>query len=341
MSDKSYLKNQIKLISLNANDMFTPEEYDKYTEIISYVNEIDRLDKSKLVEDAIKKKDLIAKKKIASNELAQIISKHKGIPRKVRLESVIYHKDKPSIPEGVTWQNLKLSKKIAEFESDMSRAMGLQANDYTFDKIIVKWKNVDLLEQLVMDGFTMDLLIDGKVIQKKYRFFTSSAGQLRRDKIQTLSEDMWEKIKNRIECGMDWDKINERAKINSNKLLAYLALSCSASIPWPEFDVDKTIVINDYEAEVTDRMLYIKPDYTTEDAIRTVLINHVDGAGMYRPDATIVPVELLGKNFMTRGPYHKGLLSPWDWVRFCKEHNVKPVIKDRWGLEHDLVEFGL
>ena len=216
MSEKSYLKNQIKLISLNANDMFTEEEHEKYMEIISYVNEIDKLETSNLAEDAVKKKNLIAKKKIASGELSRLINKHKGIPRKVRLASVIYHKDNENIPDGVTWKNLKLSKKIAEFESDMSRAMGIRTNDHTFDKIIVKWKNLDLLEQLVMYGFTMDLIINDKIIQKTYRYFSSSAGQLRTDKCAFLSEDIWLKIKNRIECGMDWETINARGGMNVN-----------------------------------------------------------------------------------------------------------------------------
>ena len=216
MSDKSYLQNQIKLVSLNANDTFTNEEYEKYMEIISFVNEIDRLDESGSTEDAILKKDLIVRKKMASAELTEMIKRHKGVPRSVRLESVVYHKKDEDLPPGVTWRNLKLSKKIAEFESDMSRAMGLQTNDYTFDKIIVKWKNLDLLEQLVMDGFTMNLLIDGKIVQKKYRYFSSSAGQLRTDRCSFLSEDIWAKIKDRIECGMDWDTINSRGGMNVN-----------------------------------------------------------------------------------------------------------------------------
>ena len=338
MSDKSYLKNQIKLVSLNANDTFTNDEYEKYMEVISYVNEIDLLDKSKAVEDAIKKKDLIVRKKKASAELSKLIMQHKGTPRKVRLESVIYHKENEEIPAGVTWRNLKLSKKIAEFESDMSRAMGLQTNDHTFDKIIVKWKNLDLLEQLVMDGFTMDLLVDGKIVQKKYQYFSSSAGQLRTDKCAFLSEDIWVKIKDRIECGMDWETINARGGVNVNKMLAYWSLCSSASIPWPEIDIDKVIVIPDFEATVTDRMLYIKPDYTTEDAIRTVLINHVDGAGMYLPHSDIVPKDLHCKNFMIRCNFIKGLLSPFDFIEFCKVHNVEPIIEDFWMQKHNLLE---
>ena len=216
MSEKSYLKNQIKLVSLNANDTFTNDEYEKYMEVVSYVNEIDRMDKSQSTEDAVLKKELIAKKKEASKELTKLIQSHKGIPRKVRLESVVFHKKDEDIPEGVTWGNLKLSKKIAEFESDMSRAMGLQTNEHTFDKIIVKWKNLDLLEQLVMDGFTMDLLIDGKIVQKRYQYFSSSAGQLRTDKTAFLSEDIWDKIKHRLNAGMDWEKINARGGVNVN-----------------------------------------------------------------------------------------------------------------------------
>ena len=311
--------------------MFTNDEYEKYLEIISYVNEIDKLDLSELVQDAVKKKELIAKRKIASSQLTQMIRMHKGFPRKVRLESVIFHRNNEEVPSGVTWQNLKLSKKIAEFESDMSRAMGLCTNEHTFDKIIVKWKNLDLLEQLVMDGFTMDLLIDGRIVQKKYRYFSSSAGQLRTDKCSFLSEDMWSQIKNRIECGLNWETINARGGVNVNKMLAYWSLCSSASIPWPEFNIDKTIVINDFEAEVTDRMLYIKPDYTTEDAIRTVVINHSDGAGMYIPGSEVIPKDVNGKNFMMRGPTFKGLLSPFSVLEFCKEHGVEPIIKDRWG----------
>lgn len=338
MTEKSYLKNQIKLVSLNANDMFTNEEYDKYLAIIALVNEIDRLDMSQDAEDTIRKKGLIVEKKKLSNELTALIKQHKGYPRKVRLESVLYYKENEEVPAGATWHTLKVSKKIAEFESDMSRAIGLQTNDHTFDKIIVKWKNLDLLEQLVTDGFTMDILDNGRIVQKKYRYFSSSAGQLRTDKTSFLSEDVWNLIHNRIECGMDWDTINSRGGVNVNKLLAYWSLCSSASVPWPEFNIDKVIVIDDFEAEVTDRMLYIKSDYTTEDGVRTVVIPHTDGAGMYLPSATIVPEYLRGKNFMIRGSYQKGLLSPFDYLMFCKEHEIEPVIEDFYHVKHNLVE---
>ena len=61
MSDKSYLKNQIKLVSLNARDTFTQDEFEKYMELVSYINEIDRLAPSKVKEDIILKKEFLAK----------------------------------------------------------------------------------------------------------------------------------------------------------------------------------------------------------------------------------------------------------------------------------------
>ena len=43
MAEKSYLKRQIRLVALNANDLFTNEEYAVYMEICALMNEIDKL----------------------------------------------------------------------------------------------------------------------------------------------------------------------------------------------------------------------------------------------------------------------------------------------------------
>ena len=102
--------------------------------------------------------------------------------------------------------------------------MGLTQNEVTFDKIIVKWKSQDILEQIVLDGFIMPIITEeGEIIEKQYRFLTASAGQLRTDKLQFVSEDMWPKIQKRLECGMDWNTLNAKGGMNVNKLMAYTA----------------------------------------------------------------------------------------------------------------------
>ena len=112
--------------------------------------------------------------------------------------------------------------------------------------------------------------------------------------------------------------------------MAYVCLTSSSTDEWTDFDLDRAIVIPDFKGEVTDRMMYIRPDYTHEEQVRTVEINHTDGSGMMLPCVS-------ANNFMVRGPYCKGLLSVFDFMAFCEENNVKPVLTDVWGLEHDLV----
>lgn len=113
--------------------------------------------------------------------------------------------------------------------------------------------------------------------------------------------------------------------------MAYIALSNSATDTWEDFDIDRVIVVPDWESPVTGDMLYIKPDYTTERGVRTVMINHIDGCGMMLPSVS-------KKNFMIRAPFIKGLLAVFDWNKFCEEHNVEPIIEDLWGVKHDLIK---
>lgn len=216
MSDKSYLKNQIRLVSLNANDLFTDKEHEIFMEVCDLVHNIEKMEEEEHADPALKK-ELIAQRKNKSALLSEEIKKHGDRPRKVRLKSVLsQNKDNP-VPDGVTWKSLKFSKKINEFESELSRAMGLHHLDQTFDKIIIKWKNVDVMEQLIKNGFTLDVLQeDGTIETKKFQYLTSSAGQLRTNKLSFISETMWQKIHDRIMCGLTFEKINEKGGCNAN-----------------------------------------------------------------------------------------------------------------------------
>lgn len=332
MSVKTYLQEQIQLVSLSSYDLFTDEEFELYMQIIELKNEIDGLEEQNDKEQ--KRQEALDKKSKLKEQLDAMILAHANEPRIVRLKSVLYYpKDAEyPFPEGVTYDTLKSTKKIAEFCCELSRVMGLKHLDSTLDLIVVKWKNTEMLRQLVINGFYIPVIMDnGLIVQKHYHFFTASAGQLRRDKIVMIEDTMWEKIHDKIECGMTWDLINERGSINPNKLMAYLALSTSATEEWTDFDIDRVIVIPEFKAPVTDRMMYIKPDYSYEVSVRTVMIDHTDGSGMMLP-------EVSESNFMIRGPWIKGLLGSFDFIRFCKINNVKPVLTDAWGVEHDLIK---
>ena len=301
-------------------------------QIIGLKSKLDELDEEKAVKE--EKQPIINEKNEKKEKLEALILKHGDEPRTVRLKSVLYYPkdaDYP-FPEGVTYNSLKSSKKIAEFCCELSRAMGLSNLDKTLDLIVVKWKNVEILRQLVMNGFNMPILHnDGTIETRHYHFYTASAGQLRRDKLVMISDIAWEKIHAQMECGMTWDLINERGSLNQNKYMAYLALGTSATEEWTDFDIDRCIVIPEFEGQVTDKMMYIKPDYSYEIGIRTVTIDHTDGCGMMLPEVST-------SNFMVRGVWIKGLLGSFDYIKWCKVNNADPVLTDAWGVKHDLVK---
>lgn len=340
LSNKSYLSNQIRLITICASDLFTDEQYELYMDIIqknNRINQIESIDKKdKKEEDEIEKSNLIASKKEAQESLTKTIQKHKGVPRQVRLKSLLDTRridDANNMPNGVSWFTLKPSRRIAEFASEESRAMGLSPNEITFDKIIVKWKSKDILQQIILDGFYMDILLDnGDTEKKHYSIITGSAGQLRTDKLQAVSDTMWQKIRKQLMCGMSEDLINSKKGINLGKLCAYMGLPASATEE-SDINIDNCIVIPDWEGSRTGDLNYLTQDYVFERGVRTVEgINFIDGGGICLPGV------LNCGNAMVRAPFLKGLLSEFDFILWCLEHDCKPIIKDVWGKEHNLIE---
>ena len=342
MSKKSYLSQQIKLMTMTTTDLFTYQEFDLYQQIMALLSEVDAITaeakKTHTKPNAGRIEELLAEKKTVQAQLDHMILTHAGTPRVVRVSGVVDSRLLPQdaegnpIPQwGVTWDTLRTSRRIAEFCSDMSRTLGYQHNDICFDKIILKWKSPEVLHQIVMDGFILPLQKEnGEIENRHFNFITASAGQLRTDKIQCLSDEAWERIKAHMQCGLDWDTINAKGGLNISKLFAYSALCSGATEPWPEIDLDHVIVIKDFSGNVTGLLDFIYPNYTVERGVRTVEIKHSDGAGMARPD-------VVDRNQMIRGAWIKGLISPFDFIGFCRAHDVEPKLTDAWGKEHDLI----
>ncbi len=167
---------------------------------------------------------------------------------------------------------------------------------------------------------------------EKYKYFTSSAGQIRKKKAVFIKESVWNKIEKTIMCGLTIDKINSKGGNNVNKHLAYMALSNSATDEWEEFDIDKSIVIDDFETNVYGTFDFVdETDYSITRKTDYVPIPHTDGAGMVLPS-------LSTKNFMFRSPWVKGLLGVFDFRKFIEVNNYSPVIYDIYGKEHNIIE---
>ena len=211
---------------------------------------------------------------------------------------------------------------ISVFDSYFTRTIGAEPDELCEDFMVVQVYYFDVIKDLIYHGF----MYKGE----KYVYFTSSAGQIRTKKTVFIKESVWKKYEKTIMCGLTIDDINAKGGNNPNKHLAYLALANSATDVWEEFDIDKTIVIDDFETDVFGTYdLVDDSDYSIKRVSDYVPIPHTDGAGMMLP--------CMGKNRMIRLPWVKGLLGVFDFVKFIKMNGCPSVIKDIYGKEHDVI----
>jgi len=224
-------------------------------------------------------------------------------------------------------------RRISLFDSVLTRCFGLIPINYNVkmtaentvvnkEIMVVSVFYFEVLESLIKNGYDYNGV--------HYVYFASSAGQIRTKKAVFVREDLLEKHWNTFTCGLTIDDVNKKSGMNLNKFNAYLALCNSATDLWEDFDIDRCIVVDDFETNVVTEVDYINDiDYSITRKKMPVLIPHTDGAGMISP-------ELSHKNFMIRLPWVKGLLGVFDFKKFIKEKKCSPVIKDMWGREWDI-----
>ncbi len=216
---------------------------------------------------------------------------------------------------------------ISVFTSSLTRMIGAEIDCLTKDFMVVQVYYFQILHDILLYGF----MYEGE----KYIYFTSSAGQIRTKKCVFIKESVWKKYEKTIMCGLTVDEINAKGGINKNKFLAYTALNNSATDVWEEFDIDKSIVIDDFETNVTGEVDYIDgEDFSITRKAMDIPIPHTDGCGMILPNA-------FGKeqrNMMIRLPFIKGLLGVMDFRKFIEVNGGNPVIKDIYGEEHNVID---
>lgn len=218
-------------------------------------------------------------------------------------------------------------KVISVFDSYFTRTIGAAPGEFTDDFMIVKVFYFDVLKDILFNGFMYN--------NERYVYFTSSAGQIRTKKCVFVKKSTWNRVQRTIMCGLTVDDINASGGANVNKFLAYNALANSATDVWEEFDIDRTIVIDDFETEVEGYYDFVDDvSYTITREHGHKPITHTDGAGMMLPNAFGVTQ----RNKMVRLPWIKGLLGVFDFRKFIEYHNADPIIKDIYGKEHNIIE---
>lgn len=219
---------------------------------------------------------------------------------------------------------LNIWRQIAIFDSNLTRCLGLKEREINTEIVVIEVFFFGVAENLIKNGFMMN--------GQRYAFFSASAGQIRTKKFVAVREDLLKENWNELTAGLTIEKINEQGGINVNKYLAYLALCNSATQVWQNFDIDKTIVIDDFENIVHTTVDFV--DDKTYKIVRQdmdIPITHTDGCGMMLPSVS-------KRNFMVRLPWVKGLLSVFDFRKFMEDNNCIPIIKDIYGVEHDVIK---
>ena len=275
----------------------TVSEYCKWTELVRHKREKAKESKEKLL--------TLLSNKVTQNELTD-------------------GKDHIRV---INEESLSDTNVISVFDSALSRTIGIKQDELTDALFVVQVYYFDVFKDISFYGF--------RYKGKKYKYFTSSAGQIRKKKAVFIKESVWNRIETTVMCGLTIDKINSKGGNNVNKHLAYMALTNSATDEWNEFDIDKSIVVDDFETNVYGTFDFVdETDYSITRKTDYVPIPHTDGAGMILPNA-------FGenqRNQMIRLSWVKGLLGVFDFVKFIQVNNCSPIIRDIYGQEHDVIK---
>lgn len=306
------LNRQCFLYSVCTDAFYEPEEQEMH----------ERLLKLYSLRKLLKDSKLMAKNEIANDydfwkKSVNILIK----AEKDKLSEILDQRLNDRTPRVLNPDALKDKAIISLFESSLTRALGIGQNELTQDLFILNVFFFQIFESLVKDGF----IYNGN----KYVFLTASAGQIRTKRAVFIREDRYEAIQQKIMCGLTVEEINNRGGINTNKYLAYLALCNSATDVWEDFDIDRSIVVDDFETDVAGEVDYINEiDYSITRQQANTLIPHTDGCGMMLDDTTR----------MVRLPWVKGLLVTFPFDKFIQEKcNGKCKIYDIYGNEHDII----
>ncbi|WP_052144640.1 hypothetical protein [Halalkalibacter okhensis] len=229
-------------------------------------------------------------------------------------------------------EDLKDSNKVSQFDSVLTRTLGVGKNSTTTDIIMIRAFRYKVFESLVKKGFYY--YKDGK--RELYKYYTSSAGAIRNKKSIFMRESVSEKVKNALNAGLTIDKINEQGGMNVNKYNAYTALTMTASVPWEGFDIDKCIVVDDFETDVWSKVEHIDSEtYEITPDEKYISIPHTDGAGICLLDVSEKAIQI-------RLPYFKGLIVPFNFKKFIDMNKeASPIVYDIWNEPHNVIEKGI
>lgn len=306
------LSRQVFAFSIGTDAFYEPIEQSYHKQMLGLY----QLRKKYKDKDKWGGKDLAWKK----SAINRVLSKKKS-----ELSKILDDRAEDRTPRKLNPDVLNTKNVISLFESSLTRALQLRQNELTDAIMVINVYFFQVFKNLVLDGFEYN--------GERYIFLTASAGQIRTKRAVFVKESAYDEVAGRLTCGLTTDQINYCGGINPNKFLAYLALNNSATDVWEDFDIDKSIVVDDFETLVPGLVDYISDiTYRIERKEMGVSIPHTDGCGM-----------VLGeKTRMVRLPWVKGLLVNFPFDKFIQEKcGGEATVCDIYGNEHNIIAEGI
>ena len=250
---------------------------------------------------------------------------------------------------GETGDHVSLYNKVQNIRKEMKSIKKLPTSQENIDKIkdlqhqldnllfvddIVNIKVVTKKEyrQIARDGFDLN--------GKHYIRFMVGSGQMRRNTVSFINEELYDYMQEHLMCGLD-KKIKN---INLAKLSAYFALSFS-SVLWVR--EPRVCVIKDFDTVVPNQKLnFIYKDDNGNNQVKEIYkdlkLNSADGQGLISPEmaknwAEDMHLSYVPCSFVVRTAFVKGNLVTFDFREYAKENGITK-IKDRYGTEYNIDE---
>ena len=196
-------------------------------------------------------------------------------------------------------------------------------------------------EYACKNGFYINHIDEDGVANKvRYRRFVGTTGGVKKSTVLFIAEDLLEILTEKANNDRDLDM-----KLIPAKFEAYKALMCSNSIPVS--NPNGVLVVKDNIVNFKDKVIYIddteNPQRPTIKEIEDfdVEINNSDGFGLgtiklFERWSEELELGYVAGGLCLRNAFLKGMVFPFDIVKFAEEVAGTYEVIDIWGQKHDV-----
>lgn len=250
--------------------------------------------------------------------------------RKKELIEKLQQSLKDNITRELNPQAVKDKNIINLFCSELTRTLGIKTYERSDKIIIVNVFFFEILNSIIHNGFNYK--------GEHYIFYSCGAGMIRTKRFMAVREKDYNEVQRTLMCGLTLDTINAQGGMNENKLLSYKSLMASATDRIENFDIDRCIVVDDFEMPVVTESDFIDyTDYSITRKVSETVIAETDGWGMCCKPGF--------KTQIVRGPWIKGLVSYFDFRGWLKEYcpagdwTVTDIYGQEWKIIEDDIQY--